>query len=45
MATHPDARALPIELPAGHASGPGWQIRPGEGGLDGMFYAVLEKRS
>ncbi|MGH8232942.1 MAG: 16S rRNA (cytosine(967)-C(5))-methyltransferase RsmB [Rhodanobacteraceae bacterium] len=38
-----DARSLPFELPVGHASGIGWQILPGEGGLDGMYYAVLEK--
>lgn len=40
----PDAHELPFELPAGHAAGTGWQILPGEGGLDGMYYAVLEKR-
>ena len=44
LSTHADARALPVELPAGHKAGAGWQILPGEGGLDGMFYAVLEKR-
>jgi 16S rRNA (cytosine967-C5)-methyltransferase len=43
LATHTDARAAAIELAAGHQAGPGWQILPGEGGLDGMFYAVLEK--
>ncbi len=45
LATHPDATACPIRLPAGHAAGPGWQILPGEAGLDGMFYALLEKRA
>ncbi|HEY8229538.1 MAG TPA: 16S rRNA (cytosine(967)-C(5))-methyltransferase RsmB [Rhodanobacteraceae bacterium] len=44
LSTHAGARALPVELPAGHKAGAGWQILPGEGGLDGMFYAVLEKR-
>jgi 16S rRNA (cytosine967-C5)-methyltransferase len=38
-----DARPEPCELPVGHAAGAGWQILPGEGGLDGMFYAVLVK--
>ncbi|MGH8125644.1 MAG: 16S rRNA (cytosine(967)-C(5))-methyltransferase RsmB [Rhodanobacteraceae bacterium] len=38
-----DARPLPCELPAGRTAGSGWQILPGEGGLDGMFYAVLRK--
>ncbi|MGN6314253.1 MAG: 16S rRNA (cytosine(967)-C(5))-methyltransferase RsmB [Rhodanobacteraceae bacterium] len=44
LLTHADAEALPSELPAGHKAGPGWQILPGEGGLDGMYYAVLLKR-
>lgn len=43
LRTHPDARALPIELPAGRAAGAGWQILPGEASLDGMYYAVLGK--
>lgn len=41
---HADSRAEPFDLPAGHAAGAGRQILPGEGGLDGMCYAVLEKR-
>lgn len=44
LAAHADADALPIVLPAGCADGPGWQILPGEDGLDGMFYARLRKR-
>ncbi|HET9819986.1 MAG TPA: 16S rRNA (cytosine(967)-C(5))-methyltransferase RsmB [Rhodanobacteraceae bacterium] len=43
LGDHPDAQTLPVEFPAGHAAGAGWQILPGEGGLDGMFYAVLLK--
>ncbi|HVX05133.1 MAG TPA: 16S rRNA (cytosine(967)-C(5))-methyltransferase RsmB [Rhodanobacteraceae bacterium] len=39
-----DARPAPWDWPIGHASGAGRQILPGEGGLDGMHYAVLEKR-
>lgn len=41
--TQPDARAVAIELPAGQAASVGWQILPGDGDLDGMYYAVLEK--
>lgn len=41
---HADARVEPFDLPVGHAAGAGRQILPGEGGLDGMYYAVLEKR-
>ncbi|HEX7370046.1 MAG TPA: 16S rRNA (cytosine(967)-C(5))-methyltransferase RsmB [Rhodanobacteraceae bacterium] len=42
--THTDASAVPPDLPFGQAAGPGWQILPGDDGLDGMFYAVLRKR-
>ena len=42
--THGDAIAQPIRLPAGRADGAGWQILPGEDGLDGMFYARIGKR-
>jgi len=45
LTAHADARTLPVELPVGHDAGPGRQILPGEGGLDGMFYAILEKRA
>lgn len=45
LAAHADVEALPIALPAGRADGPGWQILPGEDGLDGMFYARLRKRT
>ena len=38
-----DASAPAITLPVGHAAGAGLQVLPGEGGLDGMFYAVLAK--
>lgn len=43
LAAHTDVRALECKLPAGHAAGAGWQVLPGQDGLDGMFYAVLEK--
>ena len=38
-----DAQALPITLAAGQAAAVGWQILPGDGDLDGMYYAVLKK--
>jgi 16S rRNA (cytosine967-C5)-methyltransferase len=39
-----DAHAVVTDLPVGHMAGPGRQILPGEGGLDGMFYVVIAKR-
>ena len=45
LARQPSAQAQSFELPFGHRAGTGWQILPGEGGLDGMFYAILEKRA
>ncbi|WP_329742050.1 16S rRNA (cytosine(967)-C(5))-methyltransferase RsmB [Dyella sp. A6] len=43
LAAHADARAVPFTLPVGQAAGPGWQILPGDGDLDGMYYAAIEK--
>ena len=43
LSTHPHARSAPCDLPVGHVAGAGRQILPGEGGLDGMYYAILEK--
>jgi 16S rRNA (cytosine967-C5)-methyltransferase len=40
---HADARAIACPLQAGRAAGVGWQILPDQGGLDGMYYAVLAK--
>jgi 16S rRNA (cytosine967-C5)-methyltransferase len=34
---------VPFALPAGQPAAVGWQILPGDGDLDGMYYAVLEK--
>ncbi|MGH8146432.1 MAG: 16S rRNA (cytosine(967)-C(5))-methyltransferase RsmB [Rhodanobacteraceae bacterium] len=45
LAQHPDAKPHTLELPAGHSAGNGWQILPGEGGLDGMFYAAVDKHA
>jgi 16S rRNA (cytosine967-C5)-methyltransferase len=39
-----DAKAVPLALPAGQAAATGWQILPGDGDLDGMYYAVFERR-
>lgn len=44
LAAHGGARAVPFTLPAGQTAAVGWQILPGDGDLDGMYYAVLEKR-
>jgi len=39
-----DAHVIAVQLPAGQAAAVGWQILPGDGDLDGMYYAVLERR-
>ena len=39
-----DAQAIAFTLPAGQAAAVGWQVLPGDDDLDGMYYAVLEKR-
>ena len=44
LARHADARAQAV-LPGWHRSGAGAQNLPGEGGLDGFFYAVLHKNN
>jgi len=44
LARHDAAAARPV-LPAWHAAGAGRQNLPGEGGMDGFFYAVVEKRT
>lgn len=38
-----DARVVPVQLQAGQPAMIGWQILPGDGDLDGMYYAVLER--
>ena len=43
LAAHDDARALPLPGHCGHAAGVGLQNLPGEGGMDGFYYALLEK--
>ncbi len=44
LAHHADAQAQPIALPAGQRTQHGWQILPGDGELDGMYYALVHKR-
>jgi 16S rRNA (cytosine967-C5)-methyltransferase len=43
LAGHDDARALPLPAQCGQAAGAGRQTLPGEGGMDGFYYALLEK--
>jgi 16S rRNA (cytosine967-C5)-methyltransferase len=45
LATHDDAEAVAFTLPVGQAAAVGWQILPGDGDLDGMYYAVLQKKA
>lgn len=45
LAAHDDAAAVAFTLPAGQAAAVGWQILPGDGDLDGMYYAVLRKKA
>lgn len=42
---HDDAEAVPLSLPAGQATLAGWQVLPGDGDLDGMYYALLRKKT
>jgi 16S rRNA (cytosine967-C5)-methyltransferase len=44
LAAHVDAQPVAFTLPVGQAAAVGWQILPGDGDLDGMYYAVLEKQ-
>ncbi|TAL82859.1 MAG: 16S rRNA (cytosine(967)-C(5))-methyltransferase RsmB [Rhodanobacter sp.] len=45
LAAHADAQAVDFSLPVGQAAAIGWQILPGDGDLDGMYYAVLRKQA
>lgn len=44
LARTPGAVAEPLPETFGHADGPGRQRLPGEGGMDGFFYARVRKR-
>lgn len=43
MARQDDAQATPVALPVGQSVGYGHQILTGEAGVDGFYYACLEK--
>ncbi len=43
LAAHDDAVVVPVPARYGHAAGGGRQNLPGEGGMDGFYYAVVEK--
>ncbi len=45
LANHADARWEPLPLEWGYPVGPGRQLLPGEGDMDGFFYAALVKSS
>jgi len=45
LSSKEDVRPMPFALEIGHGTGAGRQLLPGEGGLDGMYYAVLEKHA
>ena len=44
LATQADAHAVAFTMAVGQAAAVGWQILPGDGDLDGMYYAVLQKQ-
>ena len=43
LAGHADAEALPLAADWGQVTGPGRQVLTGEGGMDGFYYACLQK--
>ncbi|MBD3671298.1 MAG: 16S rRNA (cytosine(967)-C(5))-methyltransferase, partial [Gammaproteobacteria bacterium] len=43
LSHHKDARSLPLDVPWGHTCEAGRQILPGEDGMDGFYYALLQK--
>lgn len=45
LAREAGASAVAFTLPAGQAAAVGWQILPGDGDLDGMYYAVVQKQA
>jgi len=44
LAGHADAAALPLHTGWGVTAGAGQQVLTGQGGMDGFYYACLEKR-
>ncbi|MEO9078656.1 MAG: 16S rRNA (cytosine(967)-C(5))-methyltransferase RsmB [Rhodanobacter sp.] len=45
LATQADAQIVNFTLPVGQPAAIGWQILPGDGDLDGMYYAVFHKQA
>ncbi|HEY8683762.1 MAG TPA: 16S rRNA (cytosine(967)-C(5))-methyltransferase RsmB [Rhodanobacter sp.] len=45
LAAQADAQTVAFTLPVGQPAAIGWQILPGDGDLDGMYYAVLRKQA
>lgn len=43
LARHGDAAPVPLPLTWAHATGHGYQILPGEEGMDGFYYACVRK--
>jgi len=43
LASHADARLVPLNAVWGHEQQAGRQILPGEDGMDGFFYACIHK--
>jgi 16S rRNA (cytosine967-C5)-methyltransferase len=43
VASRPEVAVHPIRLAEGRSTSHGWQILPGEGGMDGFYYALLGK--
>jgi 16S rRNA (cytosine967-C5)-methyltransferase len=43
VAGRPDATVVAFSLPVGQPAAIGWQLLPGDGDLDGMYYALLRK--
>ncbi len=45
LTTHTDGSEVKFSLPWGQAVEFGWQILPGDGNMDGFYYAKLQKRT
>jgi len=44
LARHPDAEEIKLTVPYGLARAAGQQILPGEHGMDGFYYAYLQRK-
>lgn len=45
LSKHSDATWVERPFPWGHPTGHGWQILPGEHGMDGFFYSLITKHA